>query len=152
MEGLVTKRTNKLQSPEISILFQQNDIVMFNETWTSESSDLSVENFDFIALHRTRKLSAKRDSGGLVIYIKSSLYDSDMLVKQDGDDIIWLKFKPGIISENTVYLCLCYVLPAGTTRQPYVETSVFDRLSNDIALFQSSHNSDCSFLVCGDML
>ena len=43
------------------------------------------------------------------------------------------------------------MLPAGTTRQPYVETSVFDRLSNDIALFQSSHKSDCSFLVCGDM-
>ena len=78
-------------------------------------------------------MSAKKDSGGLVIYIKSSLYDIDMLVKQDGKDIIWLKFKPGIISENTVYLCLCYVLPTGTTGQPYVETRVFDRLSNDIA-------------------
>ena len=70
-----------------------------------------------------------------------------MCVKQDGDDIIWLKFKPGIISENTVYLCLCYVLPAGTTRQPLVDTSVFDRLSNDIASFQALLNSDCSFLI-----
>ena len=98
---------------------------MFNETWTSESSDLDVDDFEFIALHRTRgKLSAKRDSGGLIIYIKSTLYDSDRLVKKDWVDIIWLKFKPGIVSENT-YLCLCYVLPAGTTRQPFVETSVF---------------------------
>ena len=78
---------------------------MFNETWTSESSDLAVENFDFIALHRTqRKISTKRDSGGIVMYIKSSVYDSDMLVKKDWDDIIWLKFKPGIISEKNCIL------------------------------------------------
>ena len=43
---------------------------MFNETWTSESSILDVENFEFFALqrHRLRKLNAKRDSGGLIIY------------------------------------------------------------------------------------
>ena len=70
MEGLVTKRTNKPQSAEVLELFQQNDIVMFNETWTFESSDLAIENFEFIALHRTqRKISAKRNSGVLVIYI-----------------------------------------------------------------------------------
>ena len=63
-----------------------------------------------------------------------------MLVKKDGDDIIWLKFKPGIISENTVCLCLSYVLSVGKTRQPFVETSVFDILSDDIASFQSLHN------------
>ena len=151
MEGLITKRTNKLKSSEILELFQDNDIVMFNESWTSESSDLDVADFECIGLHRTRLQSARRDTGGLVIYIKSALYDSDMLVKKDGDDIIWLKFKPGIISENTVYLCLCYVLPAGATRHPFVETSVFDRLSDDIASFQSMHNSRCSFIVCGDM-
>ena len=55
---------------------------MFNETWTSESSILDVENFEFFALqrHRQRKLNAKRDSGGLIIYVRTELYDRKMLV------------------------------------------------------------------------
>ena len=125
---------------------------MFDETWTSEESNLEVENFEYVALHRTqRKISAKRDSGGLVIYIRSTLYDKTTLVKTDSDDIIWLKFEPGVISDKMLFLCLCYVLPAGTTRQPFVDTSVFDRLCDDIALFQSQHNFECSFIICGDM-
>ena len=128
-------------------------IIMFNETWTSEMSNIDVENFEYFALHRTqRKLNAKRDSGGIIIYVNSELYNSKMLVKTDCDDIIWLKFEPGVFSENTLYLCLCYVLPAGTSRQTIVETSVFDRISDDVAFFQSNHNeSDCSFIICGDM-
>ena len=70
VEGLVTKKVNKLQCDEIKTLFQNNDIVMFNETWTSESSNLDVENFEHFALHRTqRKLNAKRDSGGIIVYL-----------------------------------------------------------------------------------
>ena len=149
----MTKKVNKLQCTEIKTVFQNNDIVMFNETWTSEMSNLDVENFEYFALHRTqRKLNAKRDSGGIIIYVKSELYNSKMLVKTDCDDIIWLKFEPGVFSENALYLCVCYVLPTGTSREVIVETSVFDRVSNDIAYFQSNNNeSDCSFIICGDM-
>ena len=75
-----------------------------------------------------------------------------MLVKTDCDDIIWLKFEPVVFSENALYLCVCYVLPTGTSREVIVETSVFDRVSNDIAYFHSNNNeSDCSFIICGDM-
>lgn len=42
-------------------------------------------------------------------------------------------------------------MPEGTTRQPFVETSVFDRLTDGMASFQSSHNCECSFMICGDM-
>ena len=70
-----------------------------------------------------------------------------MLVKTDSDDIIWLKFAPGVISDKPLYLCLCYVLPSGTSRQPIVETSVFDRITDDLATFQSYHGSQCSFIV-----
>ena len=145
VEGLVTKKVNKLQCDEIKTLFLNNDIVMFNETWTSESSNLDVENFEHFAFHRTqRKLNAKRDSGGIIIYVKSELYNNNMLVKTDSDDIIWLKFALGVISDKPLYLCLCYVLPSGTSRQPLVETSVFDRITDDLATFQSYHDSQCS--------
>ena len=49
----MAKKVNKLQCTEIKTVFQNNDIVMFNETWTSEMSNLDVENFEYFALHRT---------------------------------------------------------------------------------------------------
>ena len=98
VEGIVTKMVNKLQHAEIKDLFQNNEIVLFNEIWTSEMTNLDLENFEYFALHRTqRKINANRDSGGIIIYVRSELYNSNMLVKTDCDDIIWLKFEPGII-------------------------------------------------------
>ena len=71
IQGLVTKRTNKLKSEEVINLFSCNDIVMFTETWTNEYSDLEFDNFTYFILNRTEnKKSCKRNSGGIVIYIK----------------------------------------------------------------------------------
>jgi hypothetical protein len=36
IQGIATKRTNKLNSPEIRNIFENNDIVLFSETWTDE--------------------------------------------------------------------------------------------------------------------
>ena len=83
-------------------------------------------HFYIVKLGFTGVYIAKRDSGGIIIYVKSELYNRNMLVKTDSDDIIWLKFAPGVISDKPLYLCLCYVLPSGTSRQPVVKTSVFD--------------------------
>lgn len=64
--------------------------------------------------------------------------------------MIWIKFRRGLISTDVVYLCLCYVLPTGTSRQPFVAVSVFDRLLNDMSGFVAE-NDHCSFIICGDL-
>lgn len=152
IQGLVTKRVNKLNSLELSALFGKNDILLFNETWTSEVSEIDVSDYEVISLHRTqKKIGAKRDSGGLAIYIRSSLYDSDVVVKKDSDDVIWIRLKPGTISDKTVFICLCYVLPSGTCREVLVDIPVFDRLLDHIAELENSCPGDCSFIICGDM-
>ena len=46
---------------------------------------------------------------------------------------------------------MCYVLPSGTSREPLVEYSVFDRLLNNIAEFKAKYSDNCSFILCGDM-
>ncbi len=78
------------------------------------------------------------------MYIRSDYYDDEMCIQYSGDDMIWVKFRRGLLSNDVVYLCLCYVLPAGTSRQPFVNVSVFDRLLNDMAVF-SENNDTCSF-------
>ena len=46
---------------------------------------------------------------------------------------------------------LCYVLPVGTSREPLVDVSIFDRLLLHIAELEAEHSENCSFIVCGDM-
>ena len=83
---------------------------------TPDLYNYEVNGFEAIKLHRTdMKGGSKRSSGGLLIYIRSKFYDKDMFIKTDADDIIWLGFKQGVLSNKYVFVCLCYVLPVGTS-------------------------------------
>ena len=66
---LVTKRTNKLHSPELKTIFNENDIVFLTETWTNELCDIHIKHFELFVLNRTEnKKSSKRSSGGIIVY------------------------------------------------------------------------------------
>ncbi len=86
VQGLVTKRTNKLCSPDVINLFKTNDIVLFTETWTDEFSDLHVDGFEHCALHRLNKHPcAKRNSGGVIVYVRNAFVSNDTFVTCVGD-------------------------------------------------------------------
>ena len=44
--GLVTRRTNKLSSPELVSIFQTHDVVLLTETWANSYCDVNVPNFE----------------------------------------------------------------------------------------------------------
>ena len=50
------------------------DIVCLTETWTCDTSDIDIVGYSHFALHRPkRKAGAKRNSGGIIVYIKDEL-------------------------------------------------------------------------------
>ena len=51
-QGLISRRTNKLKSPELKNVFNNSDLVLFTETWTDDSSDLNVNDFEYFVLNR----------------------------------------------------------------------------------------------------
>ena len=84
MQGLVTKRSNKLKSREIADIFNKNDIIMFTETWTDNYTEIEVDKFTNFVLHRTEiKKSSKRNSGGIILYIRNEYVTNDTLVFKD---------------------------------------------------------------------
>ena len=92
VQGLVTKYTNKLQSEELIKIFQSNDTILLTEIWTNDLCDISVDGFSVFQLNRVeKKQNAKRDSGGIALYIKNSLMRHCELLKKENDDVIWLK-------------------------------------------------------------
>lgn len=55
IQGLLTKYTNKLVTPELQSVFSANDFILLTETWADEQSDISVKGFNVIQLNRVGK-------------------------------------------------------------------------------------------------
>ena len=84
VQGSVTKYTNKLQSDELIKIFQHNDLVLLTVIWTNDLCDISVHGFSVFQLNRMdKKRNVKRGSGGIALYIKSSLMRQCVLLKKE---------------------------------------------------------------------
>ena len=133
-------------------VFQNNDVVLFTETWTNSFSEMNVDGFDNYILNRTLKHpNSKRDSGGLVIFISNKLKDRVSLVKKVSDCIIWLKFDASLFDLNDdVFMGLCYNTPEGSSREVYDDKSIFDMILEDMVNFDEVSVSGCKVFVRGD--
>ena len=151
-QGLVSKRTNKLKSVEFENIFKSHDVILLTECWTNEFSEITVNNFDSFVLHRQEnKKTSKRSSGGIVLYIRSRYVSNDTLVFTSHDDILWVKISSSVLSiDRDLYICLCYVVPDGSSRQALIETNIFDRILESVAHIESKSQKDFSMLICGD--
>ena len=101
-QGLVTKRTNKIKTVEFQSIFQSNDVVLLTETWTDQYSDVSVDSFETFVLHRQeKKHGSKRNSGGIILYIRDKYVSKDMLIFTSQDDILWVKISKSALCSNS---------------------------------------------------
>ena len=99
-----------------------------------------------------RHRRAQRDSGGLIIYISDNLRTvvDDVCLKTVDDCIIWLKLKgTGFGLQNDLFLCLCYNIPSGSSREAFVNDSILDMILDDMFAFEDKYGQ-CNFLVTGD--
>lgn len=152
-QGLVTKRTNKLKSIEFQQIFKSNDIILLTECWTDAFSDIQVSNFEVFALHRTEnKKNCKRNSGGIILYIRNKFVSKDTLVFKSHDDILWIKISSSVLSlSNDLYVCLCYVVPDDSSRQALIETNIFDRILDSFVCIEAKlQNGLENIIICGD--
>ncbi|MCG8044774.1 MAG: reverse transcriptase domain-containing protein, partial [Candidatus Thiodiazotropha endolucinida] len=149
----MSKNVNKLQSEELVRLFREKDIILFTESWLGEEANVQVNGFQHFQLNRTvKKRGAKRESGGIIAYIRDELVTDNTLFLRDCDDILWLKFDGSLFnSTNDLFLCLSYNVPEGSSRQGMLDNiNLFDRLSDQMVNIKTLTDDRCMFLVCGD--
>ena len=115
----MSKNVNKLQSEVLLNLFKENDVVLLTETWLGDEACVQVNGYRPFQLNRTvKKHNAKRESGGLIAYIREELVTDDTLYMMDSDDIIWLRLKGRLFDQpDDIFFCLCYNVPEGSSRQ-----------------------------------
>ena len=64
--------------------------------------------------------------------------------------IIWLKLKGSVFGlKDDLFLCLCYNISVGSSREAFLENNIFDTLADDITYFESKQT--CNFLIAGDL-
>ena len=92
IQGLATRRTNKLNLSDLQHIFHSSDVVLLTETWTDDFSDISVNNFEHFVLNRKDiKPGSRRNSGGIILYLRNNLVSTDTLVFTSEDDFLWVK-------------------------------------------------------------
>ena len=127
---------------------------MLCETWTSKFSIIDKPGFEGFALHREKQSKrSRRNSGGLIVYVKTALSNGVTLLKQGPSELVWLKISKDYFGiPNDIMLCLCYVVPSNATGQRLVEYDIFDQIVLDMSdLSERYKNNNIDFIICGDM-
>ena len=149
----MSRNVNKLQSEELIQVFKNNDIVLLTESWLGDEAIVNVNGYQHFQLNRTlNKQGAKRNSGGIIAYIRNELVTDKTLFLQDCDDILWLKLDGHLFNlSDDVFLSLIYNVPEGSSRQGLMDNmNLFDRLSDHMIQIKNLTDNRCQFLVCGD--
>ncbi len=105
----------------------------YRKPGVEEMCSLSVREIILPSVKLT-SVTQGRDSGGMIIWIKSEL--AIELVKRDQYHL-WLKIQKGIISASQhVFLCAIYI-PPPPLESPYFQEETFQNTEQEISHFQA---------------
>lgn len=124
---------------------QDLDVIILQETWCRGDAFTSCPSGYREIILPSVKLSSVtqgRDSGGMIIWIKSELPIE--LIKKEQHHL-WLKIQKGMISASKpVFLCAVYIPPL---ESPYFQEETFQNIEREISHFQAQGN----VLLMGDL-
>ena len=130
---------SKLDDCDFLNFISDFDILIFTETWSSQTSNVNIDGYNYFNCPRPKfNNKAKRNSGGVIIYYKHKLCNSLELITLNNKGIIWFKLKKEfLLTDNDAYFCSCYIPPEDSSLYKNVKSSLFEfdffqHLSNDI--------------------
>ena len=97
---------------------------------------------------RRKIKNAKRDSSGIMVFIKKRLSKNIEIVENNVEDILWLKANCQN-GQNTVdiYFCCTYILPKSSCRYQLEDVSKLDILQNNVIEFKNKGH----VIILGDI-
>ena len=110
----------------------------------SDQDNFMLEVFVFYNFPRlNRNCLAKRNSGGLGVFVRNSTKEDVIFIKSFEDVVAWFKLRKDRFQlPNDIYLDNVYVAPEGSS---YLNYDVFDLIKEDTAKFPSG----TQVLICG---
>ncbi len=127
-----------------------HDIVMLSETWLGKNSDkkkFKIDGFKDIPRNRMfRHKRAKRDSGGIILYIRKSLCQNIRVVQNICDHFSVVEITN--MFPFPVYLIFCYIPPVDSD---YTCRSCDNHYVDQLSELVITYSSKGGIGVCGDL-
>ena len=127
---------SKLKDPDFLNIFQNYDILFFQETKTDNLDHLALpDGFTYAAKHRKKCL---KKSGGIVTIFKKSLSYLLEFPETSSEYVQWVKIDSSIFGTDKNVLLGSIYIPAENTK--YSCLDAFNEIKSE--MFQLSENSD----------
>ena len=112
--------------------FKQFDLILLTETWTNEKDALELEGFTICNYPRKNKhVNAKRDSGGIGVFIRDSIRSGVVLGKNRHGVIAWMTLKSDCFGfKNDLHVTNICIVPQGSV---HMREDVFALSYEDVA-------------------
>ena len=108
----------KLECDEFVESVRQYDIVLLCETWTNEENEPVLNGYVCFGKYRRRKKRAKRDSGGLVCFVRESVSKGVTIENWDYEDGMCMKLNKECFGwVEDLFLLLVYMRASTSTRE-----------------------------------
>ena len=129
-------------------MITKNDIIFLNECWINDHDVLELRNFECFSKARKKSKKAKRNSGGICVFIKKDLIKYLEPINWDFEDGLIIRTKDIISCYNKfIYFVFVYMRPAMSTRNQFLDTyDSFDKLNDKIAELKN----EGEFILIGD--
>ena len=130
------------------ILATNLDIVCLCETFLRSSDIINIEGYKWFGKNRTSiSKTAVRGSGGVGVLVKESMFDrfSIDIVDKSHEDILWIACTQISNPDKIVFICVCYLPPAASSRGDKSH-DVFDILRSQCLKYQDKGE----YMICGD--
>ena len=153
----------KFDDPNFLYLLLQHDLILLSECWFSKKCNFDLNGYTCFKKARTRKRKAKRDSGGLCVFIKNKLLQFFTFVDWLNEDGLLFKIDKHCTSiDKDTFIIFTYLRPSDSSRNDLLnDKDSFDllvekvqelRVDNEIIIFGdlNSRTSTLSDIVVND--
>ena len=144
--------TDKLQLEHIQQYLTKFDIILLSETWIGANRDketFSLPGYEVKNFPRPYKHTrAKRDSGGLLVFIKNEKIQGVHIIESLCDHFVILQCKQSYFGfDKEMYIIFTYIVPEDTTYICACNNDVVGCLENTVAKYIDRG----MLVVCGDL-
>ena len=143
----------KHDHPDLLNLLNSNDITCIVESWFSETQcelmkNKLIDKFSILYTCRKKNNRAKRNSGGIIVFIKKCLNKHVSIVQQLDEDILWLRLSKLVTNyEQDLYLCCTYLSPRSSTRYMGDAKRKLELLYEDVVKYRAIGHA----MIIGDL-
>ena len=139
----------KLDDPNFVSLLLQHDLILLSECWFSKKCNFNLNGYTCFMKARTRKRKAKRDSGGLCVFIKNNLLQFFTFVDWPNEDGLLFKIDKLFTSiDRDIFIIFTYLRPSDSSRNDLLnDKDSFDLLVDKVQELRV----DNEIIIIGDL-